>query len=131
MRLPSAAAAPSPQGAMMGERRRARDDRGSDVVQPQANPPLPSPAEPRELVVLVHGMGRTRVSMLPLAHALEKAGYEVLNWGYRSRSVSVSEAGQALAAQIAAGENDEQVCTVHFVGHSLGNIVIRHLLVHH
>ena len=36
------------------------------------------PAESNELVVLVHGLGRTELSMIPLRLMLEEAGYEVL-----------------------------------------------------
>src|SRR5690606_929213 len=46
-------------------------------------------ARPRELVVLVHGLGRTSLSMWPLARALEREGFEVLNWGYSSLCCSV------------------------------------------
>ena len=83
--------------------------------------------EPRELVVLVHGMGRTPVSMLPLARTLEQEGYEVLNWGYSSLCCSVAELGERLQRdmQQRRGPSSRRV---HFVGHSLGNIIIRWVL---
>lgn len=85
------------------------------------------PAETRGLVVLVHGLGRTKLSMLPLAWALEREGYEVLNWGYSSYSHSIPELGERLAAELEArpGGRPERV---HFVGHSLGSIVVRWVL---
>jgi len=83
---------------------------------------------PRELVVLVHGMGRTACSMAPVRRALEAAGYEVLNHGYHSRRMTVAEAGSELAAAVATVSLRPEVTRVHFVGHSLGNIVIRWVL---
>lgn len=77
--------------------------------------------EPRELVVLVHGMGRTRLSMVPLEMVLERAGYEVMNWGYSSFCCSVAEL---------LGHPERRGSRVHFVGHSLGNIIIRWVLAH-
>jgi hypothetical protein len=84
-------------------------------------------APPRDLVVLVHGMGRTRLSMLPLERMLEREGYDVLNWGYPSTDGGVAELGASLAG--AVGERPRAAGThVHFVGHSLGNILVRWVL---
>ncbi len=84
---------------------------------------------PRELVVLVHGMGRTRHSMCALARALERAGYETLNYGYHSRRSGVDDHGDELTHRLAAAESRPEVTRIHLVGHSLGNIVIRSALV--
>lgn len=84
-----------------------------------------------ELVVLVHGMGRTAVSMLPLELALESAGYRVHNFSYSSYGPSVPEIAGALREDIDARLLDEPATRVHFVGHSLGNIVIRWHLTNH
>jgi pimeloyl-ACP methyl ester carboxylesterase len=80
-----------------------------------------------ELVVLVHGLGRTRLSMVPLAWALEREGYEVLNWGYSSYTRSIPQLGRQLADELESrgGARPERV---HFVGHSLGNIIVRWVL---
>lgn len=78
-----------------------------------------------ELVVLVHGMGRTRYSMLPLARALDEEGYDVVNWGYSSVCCTIAELGADLAAELRGVAGTR---TVHFVGHSLGNIVVRWVL---
>jgi alpha-beta hydrolase superfamily lysophospholipase len=79
----------------------------------------------RELVVLVHGMGRTPLSMLPMAVALRRQGYEVLNFGYSSYGPSVAEIGSKLAAEV---REEGPPRRVHFVGHSLGNIIVRWML---
>lgn len=83
-----------------------------------------------DLVVLVHGMGRTRGSMRPLERALEASGYEVLNFGYHSRRQRVAESGEALATRLESQIARADIRKIHFVGHSLGNIVIRWVLAH-
>ncbi|HEX7241728.1 MAG TPA: alpha/beta fold hydrolase [Longimicrobiaceae bacterium] len=83
--------------------------------------------EKRELVVLLHGLGRTRLSMAPLAWALERQGYDVLNWGYSSTSASIPELGTALSDRLASLEGPPPE-RVHFVGHSLGNVIVRWVL---
>jgi triacylglycerol lipase len=84
-------------------------------------------SEDPDLVVLIHGLGRTKLSMLPLEWTLERAGYEVLNWGYRSTCCSISELAASLAADLDRVP-DLDGRRVHFVGHSLGAIVVRALL---
>jgi triacylglycerol lipase len=85
---------------------------------------------PRELVVLVHGMGRTPLSMLPLSWTLKRAGYDVMNWGYSSICCGIAELGSQLQQDLREEleERDGQPPRVHFVGHSLGNIIIRWVL---
>src|SRR3712207_5785859 len=60
------------------------------------------PDDRRELVVLVHGMGRTRASMWLLGRSLESRGYRVLNWGYNSYADTVPALGRALAREVDA-----------------------------
>ena len=91
--------------------------------------PLAAQSAParREVVVLVHGMGRTSRSMLPMAEALEDAGYDVINVGYSSLCCSVAQLGAHVRTELAARRRPEHR-VVHFVGHSLGNIIIRWVL---
>ncbi len=87
------------------------------------------PAPAADLVVLVHGMGRTRLSMWPLERALEREGYAVLNFGYPSTDGGVAGLGARLGE--AVREQPRPAGTrVHFVGHSLGNILVRWVLAH-
>ncbi|HEU4455605.1 MAG TPA: alpha/beta fold hydrolase [Longimicrobium sp.] len=86
------------------------------------------PGDRRELVVLVHGMGRGRASMWTLGRSLEAEGYRVLNWGYSSYTDSVPEIGADLARDLAEEIGDAP--RVHFVGHSLGNVIVRWTLAH-
>jgi triacylglycerol lipase len=85
----------------------------------------PEAAASRPLVVLVHGLGRTSASMLPLKWALEEEGYEVLNFGYPSTRAGVAELADRLAARVRAEHRSQPRRPVHWVGHSMGGVLIR------
>jgi pimeloyl-ACP methyl ester carboxylesterase len=77
------------------------------------------------VVLLMHGMLRTRSSMNKLSTALEGTGlYEPVQVGYPSTRVGVGYNARALAS-ILNGLGPE-VTEIDLVGHSLGNLVIRH-----
>ena len=99
------------------------------VSHPAVSTPAPAGAavHARDLVVLVHGMGRTPVSMWRMERSLERAGYEVLNWGYSSTCCGIAELGARLREDIAE-HLDGRPVRVHFVGHSLGTVLIRSAL---
>lgn len=109
----------------MSERRRGALRR---VVTrcPDASPPATE--DRRELVVLAHGMGRTPASMWRIARALRAEGYRVLNWGYSSYTRAVPELGARFGRDVAAASGSADA--VHFVGHSLGTVLIRWVLAY-
>ncbi|MBN2021993.1 MAG: lipase [Pirellulales bacterium] len=77
-------------------------------------------------VIVLHGMIRSRSSMNCLCGALrDQGGFTVINITYASTRRSVEEHAQSLARVV---ENLEGIERIHFVGHSLGNIVIRRYL---
>lgn len=77
-------------------------------------------------VVLLHGILRTKYSMRSLEHALRKAGYATLNITYPSRRLTIEQLAGHLHPAIQAFTTRYQ--TVHFIGHSMGGLVIRHYL---
>lgn len=95
----------------------------------EARAALPAPGDTRELVILVHGMGRSPMSMWVLERRLERDGYRVEQFGYPSTRGTVSRLGEALGRRVAQRTGDAP--RVHFVGHSLGTVVIRSMLAQH
>ncbi|MFT2091590.1 alpha/beta fold hydrolase [Paraglaciecola sp. 2405UD69-4] len=76
-----------------------------------------------ELVVLAHGLGRSDWAMWRLAQRFENANYKVCRLDYSTLGVSVAEVLAETSKQI-----DRCIVNapkVHFVGHSLGGLVIR------
>ena len=77
-----------------------------------------------ERVVLLHGLGRTQAAMLLMESELTAAGYDVTSVGYSS----IDEPPEAILPRVA--EEMSACCvdadeTVHYVGHSLGGLLIR------
>jgi len=75
-----------------------------------------------EVVFLLHGMWRTRVSMFVLARRLRAAGYRTVNVAYSQKTKSLDAITDLLHESImehAVGGR------YHLIGHSLGNVIIR------
>jgi triacylglycerol lipase len=79
------------------------------------------------LVVLLHGLARTSLSMWQMESALERAGYEVCNVSYPSRSHSVEVLAREFVAPAVARCFPDRGQPVNFVTHSLGGIIVRQL----
>lgn len=65
--------------------------------------------------------------MLPLTLWLRNAGYQTRVFSYPSRRRTPAQTARALAAFADAVDGE----AVHFVAHSLGGLVLRHLFAHH
>jgi len=89
----------------------------------------PNGGDGKEVVVLLHGLARTSASMSILAGRLADEGYRVENFGYGSFGDTIDGHAAALTKFIDQLEADDSVQTIHYVGHSLGNIIIRAALV--
>lgn len=80
-------------------------------------------AEP-EAVVLVHGLWTHGVVMWVMARRIARCGYRTASWSYPSMRSTLTENAESLAlycTRLAAPR-------VHFVGHSMGGLVVLRML---
>lgn len=78
-----------------------------------------------EVVVVLHGLGSGRWAMHPVSEHLRANGFDVVEVGYSTTSGTVADHAKTLAAVLKHLPEAEKI---HFVAHSLGNIVVRHYL---
>ena len=90
------------------------------------SPDVETPLPQRELVVLVHGFGRTARDMRTLQTHLEEAGYDTFAPTLPSWIVRVPGCADMLARRLDRFGDDYS--RVHFVGHSMGGLIIRRML---
>ncbi|MES9970945.1 MAG: alpha/beta fold hydrolase [Candidatus Thiodiazotropha sp.] len=83
-------------------------------------------AEPghKETVILLHGLGRSKSAMWLLALRLEDAGYRVVSIDYDSFRRSPRQIVDEVSSDIMNCCKDNNG-PVHFVGHSMGGLIIR------
>jgi triacylglycerol lipase len=81
-----------------------------------------------DTVILVHGLFNRPIVMKRIDWALEREGYHVVNWGYPSREYAIEEHAAKLDRLVRSINSDR---TIHFVGFSLGSLVIRYFLTHY
>ena len=80
--------------------------------------------EPRggKAVILLQGTSRTRHCMEPLARHLESEGFTAYTVSYASTRLTIEQHAENLGKIVSALTDAEEI---HFVGHSMGGLVIR------
>lgn len=79
----------------------------------------------QETVYLLHGFMRKPSSMNRMEKAFLDQGYLVCNWGYPSREKIIEEHVKDLLISLKKTALENPGEKIHFVGHSLGGIIIR------
>jgi hypothetical protein len=80
------------------------------------------------LVMLLHGQGRTSISMWKAESFLEEHGLQTDNWNYDGFFSAIDELGNELVQRIDQRRNESPQRPVYFLTHSLGGIVVRYAL---
>ena len=89
------------------------------------------PTTEHETVILLHGLGRTALSMRRMGSALRRAGYATVNVNYASRCQSVDALAEEVVGTHVEAAQREGAERCHFVTHSLGGILVRHYAEQH
>ena len=92
---------------------------------------MTSTGDAEEVVIMLHGLSRTRGSLRRLEKHLTLAGYRVLNLAYSSNRLSIDTVVDGVLTNAVARSCQVPGTTVHFVTHSIGGIVVRRYLQRH
>jgi triacylglycerol lipase len=84
-----------------------------------------------DYVILLHGLGRTPLSMKRIEWTLQKQNYRVINVEYPSTRVSIEAAANYWLDSVLKTRVTNPSAKIHFVAHSLGGIVLRQYLTNH
>lgn len=95
------------------------------AVSSRTPPGAVVPRTERPLVVLLHGLARSRFSMSGLAIHLERAGFTTWSRSYPSRQLSIAASAEHIAKAISRELPPGRPLAA--VTHSLGGILIRHV----
>ena len=80
----------------------------------------------KNLVILLHGLGRTSSSMEKMALFLQQGGFLVKNIDYPSYKSSIQEISDTILFPII--QQVDSSVSIHFVTHSMGGIIVRDFL---
>ena len=84
-----------------------------------------------QCVFLLHGLCRTSRSMNKLAQSLVRSGYDVVNVNYPSRHFPIARLSEDIHTRIRNHTDQRNYERIHFVTHSMGGIIVRHILANH
>lgn len=87
-----------------------------------------TPALASDCVVLLHGMGRTKLSMWKADSYLKQHGYSTVNVDYPSTKEAIEKLARKYIPPAIAQCKRLKTEKIHFLTHSLGGIIIRQFL---
>lgn len=82
----------------------------------------------KDLVILLHGITRSNLDMLRIEKKIQNDGFDTLNIKYPSTKKDLDAITDLVYAKIAADQRYGEAPNVHFVAHSMGGLVARHLI---
>jgi triacylglycerol lipase len=84
-----------------------------------------------ECVILLHGLGRYRQSMRRLEKHLQGLDFNTINLAYPSTTKSIETSAETHLARAVESCEANGAGKIHFVGHSLGGLIVRQYLQRH
>jgi len=84
-----------------------------------------------ESVILLHGLGDVKLSMLKLESALKKEGYATKNVGYSTTGKTIESLSDNKLLNIVEKCKKSGFNKIHFVTHSMGGLIVRYYLQDH
>lgn len=81
-----------------------------------------------EFIVLLHGILRSKIDMLPLSNYLRKNGYDTINILYPSRQKNIEDLTDFVEKEIKAAPGYNDTKTLNFVTHSMGGLIARYYI---
>ncbi len=84
-----------------------------------------------EWVILLHGLGRFRQSMRKLEQHLKSLGFSTINLAYPSTTETIETIAETHLARAVRSCETQGAGKIHFVGHSLGALIVRQYLQRH
>ena len=85
----------------------------------------------KEIVILLHGILRSKTDMLGLDAYLKKHNYECINILYPSRKKTLEDLTEFVKDKIETHENYATNKTINFVTHSMGSLIARYFIAIH
>ena len=84
-----------------------------------------------ESVILLHGLGDVKLSMLKLESALKNEGYMTKNIGYSSTGETIESLAEKELSEVVERYKKIGFEKIHFVTHSMGGLIVRYYLQEH
>lgn len=84
-----------------------------------------------EIVVLLHGIFRSKLDMHPMAKFLEGKGYKAINILYPSREQSLEDLSDFVHQKIIYDTSYNSAAKLNFVTHSMGGLLARYYIMRH
>lgn len=84
-----------------------------------------------DTIILFHGIARTKKSMAKFAAFLSGHGYHVVNVAYPSTKFAIEDLVDIVRPEIDAAVRETSEGRVHFLGYSMGGLIVRALLKDH
>ena len=85
----------------------------------------------QQTVILLHGIIRNHFDMMLLEKRMKKEGYACINIKYPSTKHAIEDLAEQINGQLQQNENYTGADKVHFVVHSMGGLITRHILAKH